>query len=106
MSNLLPKSVTGECAVRWKDGGGGCPFCRSVLLSAEKMDTHCTPLRASGPMRGDDPAAEAEAETGGSENAMWEESRSETSNRTERTEEGGGVHGRTVEVKMTVAEYM
>ena len=65
MSNLLPKSVTGECAVRWKDGGGGCPFCRSVLLSAEKMDTHCTPLRASGPMRGDDPAAEAEAETGG-----------------------------------------
>ena len=104
MSNLLPKSVTGECAVRWKDGGGGCPVARSVLLSAEKMDTHCTHSPSSGE-RGkwtDDPAAER----GGSENAMWEESRSETSNRTERTEEGGGVRGRTVEVKMTVAEYV
>ena len=58
MSNLLPKSVTGECAVRWKDGGGGCPVARSVLLSAEKMDTHCT--RSPSGERGkwtDDPAA-------------------------------------------------
>ena len=107
MSNLLPKSVTGECAVRWKDGGGGCPVALSSSRRRRWTHTALTLLLrvrgASGPMEGgDDPAAEI----GGSENAMWEESRSETSNRTERTEEGGGVRGRTVEVKMTVAEYV
>ena len=55
------------------------------------MDTHCTlsPSVEQGKWtdEGDDPAEAERGGEGGSENAMWEESRSETSNRTERTEE-------------------
>ena len=88
--------------MRWKDGGGGCPVALSSSRRRRWTHTALAPLRvrgASGPM------TQQQRQRGGSENAMWEESRSETSNRTERTEEGGGVRGRTVEVKMTVPEY-